>query len=238
MKNHQKLVSKLTQDLYKDKNIFSLILYGSVSRHEETINSDIDLLVINNCNYLQKRHESQYDITIEYVEMSLKFLEKFVEENEVPILFALANGTVLFNKIQATEKLINKSKNILKAGPKLNKKWKDESFKNNKRYSLTEIYMDLLDIDNEIEFNYVSSLLITNAIPILLKNNKLWPQTRKKTINYLKNQCYDGYKYIEILLNPIVSLDEKRNAAKNLTEYVLKPYGGILKGDNIIFKYY
>jgi hypothetical protein len=58
----------------------------------------------------------------------------------------------------------------------------------------------------------------------------------KENNNYLKSQCFDGYKHIEILLNPVCSLQEKRKAAKNLIEYIFKQYGGILKGDAIIFR--
>lgn len=47
----------------------------------------------------------------------------------------------------------------------------------------------------------------------------------------LKLQCFDCYKYIETLLNPIYLIPEKREAAKNLIEYALNSQGGILKGD-------
>lgn len=236
MINHQELVNEITQELYKDKNISALILYGSVSRNEESANSDIDLLAITNEKHLQKRHTVRYGITVEFVEIHLEFLQKFVAENEIPMLFALAYGIVLFDKISETGQLIAEARKILKNGPSANKKWENEGYKTKKRSDLTEIYKDLMDIDDEIAFNYMASLLITDAIPLLIENNNLWHQTRKKTINYLKSKCYEGYKYIETLLNPVCSLPEKRSAAENLIEYVLKPHGGILKGDAIIFR--
>ena len=76
-----------------------------------------------------------------------------------------------------------------------------------------------MDVDDEITFNYITSLLITNALPILIENNNLWNQTRKKMMNYLKLQYFDCYKYIETLLNPIYSIPEKREAAKNLIKF-------------------
>ncbi|WP_202708915.1 nucleotidyltransferase domain-containing protein [Sporosalibacterium faouarense] len=235
MITHQELVNRITQELYKDKNVSALILYGSVSRREESANSDIDLLAITNKNHLEKRHEVRYGITVEFVEMNLKILKKFIAENEIPILFALADGIVLFDKIPEIKQLVEEAKKTLDKGPTENEKWKNEGYRIKKRSDLTEIYKDLLDIDDVIKFNYVASLLITNAITILLENNNLWHQTRKKTINYLKSQCYESYEYIETLLNPVYSIYEKRDAAKNLTEYVLKPHGGILSGDAIIF---
>lgn len=236
MINHQELVKEITQELYKDNNVSALILYGSVSRHEESANSDIDLLAITIENHLQKRHAVRNGVIVEFVEMPLEFLQKFILEKEIPILFALTDGIVLFDKISATEQLIAEASKILKNGPSANTKWEDEWYRIKKRSDLTEIYKDLLDVDDEIAFNYIVSLLITSAIPMLFEINNLWHQTRKKTINYLKSQCFDGYKYIETLLNPEYSLLEKRDAAKKLIEYLFKQYGGILEGDVVIFR--
>lgn len=236
MINHQELVKEITQELYQDNNVSALILYGSVSRNEESANSDIDLLAIINDSHLQKRHVVRYGITVEFVEMHIKFLQNFIAEKEIPMLFALADGIVLFDKISATEQLIAEARKILEDGPPTNTRWENEGYKIKKRSDLTEIYNDLLDVDDEIAFNYIASLLITNAIPLLIENNNLWHQTRKKTINYLKSQCFDGYKFIQTLLKPECSLLEKREVAKKLIEYVLKPHGGILKGNAIIFR--
>jgi predicted nucleotidyltransferase len=235
MISHKELVKEITQELYHDNNVLSLILYGSVSRNEESANSDIDLLAIVNENHLQKRHTIRYGITIEFVEMHIDFLQDFISKREIPMLFALADGIVLFNKISETEQLITESRRILEDGPPVNSKWENEGYRTKKRSDLTEIYNDLLDVDDEITFNYLASLLITSAIPMLIEINNLWYQTRKKTINYLKSQCSDGYKYIETLLTTEYSLIEKRNAAKNLIDYVFRQYGGILEGEVVIF---
>ena len=113
-------------------------------------------------------------------------------------------------------------------------KMKDTQFK--KRSDLTEIYKDLLDINDEIVFNYTVSLLVANAIPIINENYNLWPQSRKKTIEHLKFHCYDGYKHIEILLSTKCSFAKKRDAAKNLIDFALKAHGGVLEGDATIFR--
>jgi hypothetical protein len=146
------------------------------------------------------------------------------------------DGIVLFDKISVTEQLIAEAKEILEDGPPVNVRWEEERYRTKRRSDLTEIYLDLLDTDDKIVFHYLVSLLVTSAIPMLTEINHLWFQTRKKTINYLKFQCFDGYKHIEILLDPVCSLDEKRQAAKNLIEYIFEQYGGILKGDAIIFR--
>jgi predicted nucleotidyltransferase len=236
MISHKELVEEITQELYHDNNVLALILYGSVSRSEESANSDIDLLAIINEDYLQKRHTVRYGITLEFVEMHIKFLQNFIEKREIPMLFALTNGIVLFDKISVTEQLISDARKILDDGPPINPQWENEGYKTKKRSDLTEIYKDLLDVDDEITFNYLTSLLITNALPILIENNNLWNQTRKKMISYLKLECFKCYKYIETLLNPIYSISEKREAAKNLIEYALNSQGGILKGEAIIFR--
>ena len=38
MINHQELVIEITHELYKDKNVLALMLYGSVSRHVSIYN--------------------------------------------------------------------------------------------------------------------------------------------------------------------------------------------------------
>ena len=235
MITHKELVQELTQELVKDSNILSLILYGSVSRNEESANSDIDLLLIVNENHLQKRHIVRQGITIEFVEMNIRYLKEFISKREIPMLFALAKGIVLFNKIAAIELLIAESKIIIENGPPQNPHWGNVSYRIKKRSDLTEIYKDLLDVDDVIQFNYIVSILITSAIPMLIEINNLWHQTRKKTIDYLKTNCCEGYNYIEILLAPEYSLVEKRYAAEKLVNYVFCQYGGILEGEAVIF---
>lgn len=236
MLNHQELVKEITHELSNDNNVLALILYGSVSRNEQNANSDIDLLAIINENYLQKRHEVRNGITIEFVEMHISFLQDFISKNEIPMIFALVDGIVLFDKNSITEEIISEARTILNEGPAENIKWQNEGYRTKKRSDLTEIYKDLLDVDNEVEFNYIANLLITASIPLIIENNKLWHQTRKKTIKYLKFQCFESYKYIETLLKSTCSLQEKRIAAGVLTEYALKPHGGILKGEAVIFR--
>lgn len=145
------------------------------------------------------------------------------------------DGIVLFDKISVTRQLIDEAQKILNEGPPVNARWSEELYRTKRRSDLTEIYKDLLDIDDEIIFNYNVSLLITSAIPMLNEIHHLWDQTRKKMISYLKSQCYDAYKHIEILLNPASSLPMKRCAAKDLIDYIFKPYGGILEGEAVLF---
>ena len=237
MVGHQELVEEITQELYKDKNVLALMLYGSVARCEESRNSDIDLLVIVNEKYCQKRHIVRYGITVEYLEMHIEYLQNFIAENEIPVLFTLIEGKILFDKNSLFDQFINEAKGIIEKGPPVNKKWENERYATKKRSDITEIYLDLLDASDEIVFNYLVSLLITAAIPLLNENYGLWPKPRKKTMQYLNSQCHDGYKYIEILLSSKFSSPEKCNAAKDLVDYALKPYGGVLEGDTIIFKF-
>jgi|GEM_PF-1435174 len=236
MGNPRELIKEIAQERYEEDNALALILYGSFSRHEESANSDIDLMVITKEFHLQKRHEIRWGITIELLEIHMDFLRNFIEIREIPVLFLLADGVVLFDKISATERLRGEAKEILKSGPPVNPKWENERYRTKRRSDITEIYEDLLDVDEEISFNYIAALLIDQTIPLMLVNHELWPTTRKKTVELLKSKCPVGYQYIEILLNPSRSLQDKRDAAKGLTEYVLKPYGGILTGDGIIFR--
>lgn len=236
MAKHQALIHALTQELYSDDAALALILYGSLSRNEETANSDIDLFVIRSEYYLQKRHHIRDGITVEYLEMHMDFVRNFIEKREVPVLFTLANGVVLFDKAGITEDLQAETRKILDDGPPANPKWSNERYTTKRRYDLSEIYFDLLDIDDETAFNYVATLLMHSAIPLMLENKKAWPTTRKKTMDLLKTRCDEGYQFLEVLLGAEGSLAEKREAAKGLVDYSLAPYGGLLAGDAVVFR--
>ena len=235
MVSHEELINEIAKELYDDDNVSALILYGSVARREECANSDIDLLVIDNKKRLRKKHVMRGGVTVEFIEMNIERLRKFVAENEIQMYFALAEGVVLFDKDSGVRQLIDISKKIIADGPPGNKQWENEAYQIKRRSDLTEIYTDLLDVNDEIEFNYIASVLIAAILPMILEINRIWPQSRKRTINNLKTNYYDGYKYIEILLSAARSLSEKRAAAKDLINYALKRYGGVLTGDAIIF---
>ena len=237
--NHQELVKKITQELLENDNVLMLILYGSVSRHEEKDNSDIDLLLISKSQdfQLQKRQQIRNGITVEFVEIQLDFLQNNIiaEKGELPIFLAFTNGILLFDKISAFEELKTESQIIIDGGPPIDTQWENESYNIKQRSDITEIYRDLLDVDDEISFNYIVALLINRTIPLFYQNNRLWHTTKKKTMNFLKSECYEGYQFVEILLCDRHSLQDKRDAAKGLLEYVFKPYGGIINGNVIVF---
>ncbi len=237
MINHQKLVKIVSRELYEKDSVSAVMLYGSVSRHEESPNSDIDLLVITTERHCQKRHMARNGIKIEFLEMHLQYLRNFIDEREIPILFTLMEGIVLFDKNSILDPFIAEAAAIIKSGPIVNNKWENGRYVTKKRSELTEIYEDLLDTDDETVFQYLISVLITATLPMLLENYSLWPTTRKKTICNLQNECCEGYEYIKILLNPHGSLPEKRNAARDLINFTLKQYGGVLEGDAIIFNF-
>ena len=236
MSIHRKLVDEIAQELYKDENVLMLILYGSLSRGDEQLNSDIDLMVITNEHCLQKRHVIRKGIVIEFLEMHLDFLNNFIDKREVPVLFLLTDGIVLFDRLSMAEKLSNTAREILKAGPPVNPKRDNERYRTKKRSDITEIYNDLLDVNDHASFNYISTLLVENAIPLVLENHRLWPATRKMMMAFLNQQCQDEYKAIDTLLNSAIPLDERRNAARILTEYALGLFGGILTGEAVIFR--
>lgn len=234
--NHQELVEVMQKELYSDDTILALVLCGSVARHEEKPNSDIDLLVINNKSFYQLRQIIRNGIKVELIETPLENLKNRGMGGETVTGRMLADGIILFDKTSEIENLIAKAKDIVKESPPIPSSHNDELWVSRKRREITEIYHDLLNAGDEIHFNYIASSLMSSAIPLLFENNKWWFQPRKKTLDYLKSQ-YMEYKNIETLLNPVCSLAEKRNAAKLLVETVLKPHGGILEGDAVLIKF-
>ena len=235
--SHQELVKVMRQELYADDAVLSLVLCGSVSRQEEMPNSDIDLLVVNNKSFYQVRQTIRNGITVELIEIPIELLKKTGLVKESVTLHMLADGIILFDKISEIEELAVKAKNIVKEGPPIPPTHNDEQWVLRKRREITEIYHDLIDVGDEINFNYITSFLISSAIPLLFENNNWWFQNKKKTLNYIKTQCFGEYKNIETLLNSTNSLADRRNAATHFVETVLKPHGGIIEGDMVLIKF-
>ena len=233
---HKDLVKEITHELSNDEKVLALLLYGSVSRHEEKSNSDIDFIAITTEMHFQVRHEVRSGITVEYHEMHIDFLKKFIEKKEISIASVVSEGIILFNKIPELDSLIAEAKHIYENASTKNNQWENESYRLRKRFELTDIYKDLLDIDDDISFNYVVALLIANIIPMINENYNLRQQSKKKTMDYLKTRCNDSYIYIETLLSTTCPIPDKRKAAKNLIEFVLKSHGGLLEGDFTLFK--
>jgi predicted nucleotidyltransferase len=233
MKKHQDIVKEISQELYENENILALFLFGSVSRHEETSNSDIDLLSITTETHFQVRHEVRHEIEVEFYDMHIDFLKFFIEGKDYEIPLAIAKGTILFNKIPELEPLIIESKKVIQDAPVVYNNWGDEKYVLRKRRHITDKYKDLLDIDDELSFNYVVALFIADIMPMLNDLFLLRPQSNKKTMAYLKSECHDSYTFMEILLSATSPIPEKRNAAKGLIEFVLKAHGGLLEGNYI-----
>lgn len=198
---------------------------------EETPNSDIDLLAIVAGRYLQKRHEVHDGVTVEYVEMHQDVMEDFIAKGEIPMLFALAKGVVLFDKEEPLAPLIAKARAVIAQGPPVNPRWEEEAYGVKKRSDLTEIYSDMLDTEDAAIFGYLSALLLTAALAHLIETHHLWPQTRKKLMPYLKAECPEAYGHIETLC-----AGAAREAAKGLITCAMGPYGGLLEGDVVVFR--
>ena len=235
--NHQELVKVIQQELYNDDIVLALVLCGSVAKQEEMPNSDIDFLVINNKSFYQVRQTIRNGITVEFIEIPIEQLKKTGLVKESVTLHMLADGIILFDKISEIEELAVKAKNIVKEGPPTPPTHKDEQWVLRKRREITEIYHDLIDVDDEATFNYITAFLISTAIPLLFENKNWWVKNKKKTLNFIKTQCFDEYKNIEILLSSATSLADKRNAATHFVETVLKPHGGIIEGDIVVIKF-
>ena len=234
--NHQDIVKTITTELAKDENVLALLLYGSVSRGEEKANSDIDLLAITSEMHFQLRHELRQGISVEYHEMHIDFLKTFIEKKEISISSIVAEGRILFNKLPELEAIIAEAKQIHEHAGAENAQWENEAYSLRKRFELTDIYKDLLDIEDEPSFNYVVALLITNIVPVLNEIYHLRPQSKKKAVPYLQANCSDGYAYIETLLSTTSPLTDKRMAAKGLIEFALKAHGGLLEGEFVLFR--
>lgn len=92
------------------QSVFSVVLFGSASRKEETKNSDIDLLVVSNeklnLNSLKKNVEilSNYPLNIFYCS-----IQDFVEEKDHVVIQAKKTGFPIFGEQNFYEVMLNEN---------------------------------------------------------------------------------------------------------------------------------
>ncbi|MEK6833293.1 MAG: nucleotidyltransferase domain-containing protein [Nanoarchaeota archaeon] len=155
------------------KDILGIYIVGSYARKEETIKSDIDILVITKESN-QRIRKGKYEIIL----VSRDNLDKAMKENIMPLLPMIKEAKTILN-----EGLINEYKNI---NPnKRNLRWIIEITKSSKKLNeqAIKISRELKEnISDGIIYSIILGLRSTYAINCL-KNNKI--PTKKGLIDLL-----------------------------------------------------
>ena len=157
------------------KNVLGIYLVGSYARNEQTIESDIDVLVITN-NISKRIVMGKYDISC----ISKENLEKQLENNVLPLLPMIKEAKPIINK-----DLIEDYKNTKLT--KKNLKWQIETTN-----SAMNVIKSDIKISRELKEGNMSDHLVYSLILRLrtlyildcLRKDKKW--TKKGLVNLIK----------------------------------------------------
>lgn len=228
------IAKTVADELKSDGNVLAVLLYGSVAKGKEKLNSDIDLLVLTKSYQLEKTQVVRGKVMIEFLWIHEDFLLNFINHNEVPIMMALSEGIVLLDKDSKIKDHINMCQKKVEEGPK-NVKFDSEEYQGYIRSVLTELYKDLFDVDL-LSFNYMSSELIRMSIPLLYHQNGKWLKCDKEVLAFLKTFEAQTYEIIKKLLDQTNTVEDRLRYAGELVEKTLKAYGGMVSGNHIVFR--
>jgi len=110
MTKHNQIIDKLSSRYESDESIYALLVTGSVARDEETVTSDLDLLLVS------KEKQPFYEEIIDGITVEIKTnnLDGFIQKmKDDPMnVYQWLDAKVVFDKENMSEKIINEAKNM------------------------------------------------------------------------------------------------------------------------------
>jgi hypothetical protein len=215
--------------ILKGENVLSILMIGAgVKIENEYLDTlrDIDLFVITDEDYEFEREVIRIEgVSFDISYMSLKSFEKAIDD-EIPFLInSLQSYKFVYNTNKNLIKLLEKIKHIYMRGPK--KLEKDEI-----DYIRFKLYQDFEDILNRkkdvLSIKFLMNNLYYNALTSYYKLHGYWIPKDKKILKSIQKFDYIIYNLcIEFIKEEEVN--EKLKILNEIIDYVLKPYGGVIK---------
>jgi len=175
----------LKEDILKE--VEGIYLTGSYARGEETIESDIDILIITN-NLNKKIVKENYEIVC----ISRKEIERQIKENIFPILPMIKEAKVIMNK-ELIQNYVNEKLT------KENLKWHLDTIKSAMKVVEKSIEVSKKLKINESDASAYSLILRLRTLYIIdcIRKNKLW--NKKEFLNIIKKISGSLIAYEEYL---------------------------------------
>lgn len=214
---HKQIINKLASEYESDKNIFALLVTGSVARDEQTDKSDLDFLVISN----KKQPFEEKLISDIVVEIKTNTVDGFIQKmkDEPMNVYQWLDAKVIFDKTKSAEKVITEAKSIYdnySPDPKEIagvKKWLESA-----RIKIKSAQSN----NDELSLGFnVSNILWQIVRGLYLLNNKPIPPstTAFRRIKDLKNLPSEFDQYWEQSLSG--DLEGRSNGTIKLIEYLI-----------------
>nr|WP_090988976.1 nucleotidyltransferase domain-containing protein [Bacillus sp. OV322] len=203
------------------------ILAGSVVRGEETVASDLDIVIIDQCvpsSYRESLLENGWPIEV-FVH-NLTSYQEYVKgdcERAEPCLPKMVSEGIVIKDEGFVSSMKKEAEEILSQGPK---RWGKETI-DVKRYFITDALDDFLAAEDRGEAIFSANTLADLLHEFVLRTNGKWIGSSKWIVRSLKQFDDQFAKTFVDAFDAFYQFHEK-NRVLILTENVLRPYGGRL----------
>lgn len=203
------------------------LLAGSVVRGEATSTSDLDLVVIDNhimSSYRESFIEKGWPVEL-FVHNSDSYQAYFKSDCDrgQPSLPNMVAESIVLTGQQEAEKIKEEARQLLAKGPA---SWTPKEAEA-KRYFLTDVLDDFIGANNRTEELFIANALAEQLAEFVLRINGQWTGTSKWLVRSLKRYDKEFAEQFLAAFERYYSAREK-DAAIQLAEAVLQPYGGRL----------
>ncbi|SHJ97758.1 hypothetical protein [Paramaledivibacter caminithermalis] len=224
----KEIFDKKIKNILEGEKVLSILLIGAGANIEEedfhTLR-DIDLFVITHGKYEFERELITVDgVLFDVSYMSYNSFEKAIYDETPFLINSLQSYKFVYNIDKDLAKLLDKIRYLYKRGPQKLKK--DEI-----DYIRFKLYQDFTDIlgrkEDLINTEFLMNNLFYNILTYYYKLHGYWIPKDKKILK-------DIQKIDKVLYNLSIDfigeeLDKKIEKLNTIMNYVLKPYGGVVK---------
>lgn len=226
MKLHaMEAAKKFISENYPDCRV--ALLAGSVVRGEETDQSDLDIVIIDDTI-----HSAYRESVIAYLWM----IETFVHTSETyqdffaqdcrrarPSLPQMCLEGIVLQDDGLAQTIKDEAEKILLQGPE---PWTIEDI-DSKRYMITDLLNDLEGSVNEEEALFIASSLAYDVHEFILRTNRQWIGSSKWIVRALRNYNPQLCEEFVSLFHTFCKSGQKQQFIK-FVDRILEPYGGRL----------
>lgn len=226
----QKICSEVVEQYKPDKNVLSILLFGSVARNKFDQYSDVDIyILLNKKGKFSRSNFIKNGVRVDIILNTIKEAEGYLKEDKNDLRritsHMLAYGEVLFQRGKNLDRVQAIAKNNLK----LKTKYKKSEILMHK-YSIDDFWGEAQrDIKNNdyLAFGIDSHLLISNIVELFLKLNGEFlrqPNEMMKVLKKLDRKFSDQIENFYKASN----IQNKKQILLNLVEYIYKKSKGPL----------
>lgn len=203
------------------------VLAGSVVRGEETLTSDLDIVVFDNQIEAAFRETFiEYGWPIEVFVHSLTSYRSYFRsdaERARPSLPRMVAEGIVLKDTGILSTIKNEAAILLNDGPA---PWSEQTLMM-KRYMLTDALIDLIGTQNEGEALFIANTLAEAIHEFVLRTNGQWTGASKWVVRALKQYDEDFADRFVEAFSAFYKTGNREGVIK-LTDEVLAPFGGRL----------